>query len=334
MSELVLVKLSEIDSNPHRNKKRFPIGKRRKEALKQSIAAVGLWEGIIGRRVGNRIQIAFGHAREEVCRELGIKEIWMILRELSDEQMLQFMGRENMEEFNADFLVMYEAWEAAVKFCARTRKNTKQIDLARLLGWLAADGKANATARACDSAHQLIRGGHMQLIDLEGLSVSGAQQVVERVLSRIEMIERLGKKGGRPTEEMDTHKRQVADAGRSVAKDYREGKVANREIKPEIDYRAVKEAAKADKPSPLFAPFAKEVAESIHKMLVDDRAAAKLADIEQALPIMTLEEDRLALRRIDFALAEHEETTGKWRKRLAVKGQKVVPFKLLSKEDR
>lgn len=333
MAELVKVKLSEIDPNPHRNKKRFPVGEQRKAALLRSIKDVGLWEGIIGRRKGNRVEIAFGHAREEAAEELGMDEIPVIIRDLTDEQMLQFMGRENMEEFNADFLIMYEAWEAASKWSARVRKSDQQIDIARTLGWLGSDGKANNTARACDNAYRLIQSEHMQLADLDGLSVSGAQQVVERVLSRIEMIERLGKKGGRPAPEIETHKRQVADAGRSVARDYREGNVSKKNIKGEIDYRAVKEAAKEQKPSPLFASWAKEVADSIHKMMVDDRTAEKLADIEQALPVMTLEEDRLALRRIDFALAEHEDTTGKWRKRLAAKGAKVVPFKMLSKQE-
>ena len=68
----------------------------------------------------------------------------------------------------------------------------------------------------------------------------------------------------------------------------------------------MKTATEKQKQSPLFAAFAKEVADSIHKMLVDDRAAEKLAEMEKALPLVTLEEDRLALRRIDFALAEHE----------------------------
>ena len=37
----------------------------------------------------------------------------MVVRDLDDKQMLQFMGRENGEDYNADFLVMLEIWEAA-----------------------------------------------------------------------------------------------------------------------------------------------------------------------------------------------------------------------------
>jgi hypothetical protein len=53
--------------------------------------------------------------------------------------------------------------------------------------------------------------------------------------------------------------------------------------------------------------------------------------MEKALPHVTMEEDHAALRRIDFALAEHGETTAKWRERLTQKGRRVVPFKLLKK---
>jgi hypothetical protein len=46
---------------------------------------------------------------------------------------------------------------------------------------------------------------------------------------------------------------------------------------------------------------------------------------------MVLHRRQHALRRIDFALAEHGETTAKWRERLTQKGRRVVPFKLLKK---
>jgi hypothetical protein len=84
------------------------------------------------------------------------------------------------------------------------------------------------------------------------------------------------------------------------------------------------------KASPLFAAFAKEVADSIDKMLVSDNTSVRLSEMVKALPHVTLEEDYAALRRIDFALAEHGELTSKWRSRLLPK-RPVVPLKLLKK---
>jgi hypothetical protein len=46
------------------------------------------------------------------------------------------MGRENMEDYNADFLCMLETWEAGVGFgSARAEQARKPIDIAKLLGW-------------------------------------------------------------------------------------------------------------------------------------------------------------------------------------------------------
>lgn len=335
-SEIVIVKLSDIDPNPHTDKKKYRTRKRRLEPLVRSIKEMdGLWEGVIGRRKHNRVQIAIGWKRVEAARLAGLDHIQVIIRDLTDEQMLQMLSRKTIEDYNVEFTDQMEVWEGAEKFCLRVGKMPHQIDKARFLGWVNADGKATAAARACDGALKLIAGGHLEIADLEGLSVTAAGQVVDRVLSRHEMIDKLGKMGGRPAKEIETHKRQVTDAGRSVARDYKEGNVANRNIKTEIDYRAVKDATKEQKATPIFAMFAREVADRIHKMMVDDWVAERLIEVEKALPLMSMEEDKLALRRIDFALAEHEETTGKWRHRLvAEKGKKVVPFKLLKSEDR
>jgi hypothetical protein len=278
--------------------------------------------------------MAFGHHLLEAARRQKLPSITLIVRDLSDETMLRFMGRENAEEFNADFLVMLEMWEAAVGFCVPSAdgRNSQAIDAARLVGWTETKDKTdqlNATARACHAALSLISGGYLSRDDLRNMSIASAREIVERTHSRLDLLDRLGKKGGRPAREIEEDKRTVADAARSVARDTREGGVGYKNIRGEIDYRAVKDATAKQKASPLFAAFAKEVAESIHKMLVDDRAAEKLAEMERALPLVEMEEDRRALRRIDFALAEHEDVTGKWRKRLMAKGEKVVPFRLL-----
>lgn len=337
MSELIQVEMSRIDPNPYRMLDKYPFIERKLDAIGRSIRDVGLWESLIARPVGNRFQLAFHHHTWEAARRALLTSVALIVRDLTDEQMVQLMGRENLEDFNAEFPIMLETWEAATKFSALARTDVQAVDIARLLGWTEVHtvrgvDQMNATARACNAALKLIIGGHMQQADFEGLSVKAAEELAERVISRVEMIERLGEKGGRPAREIAADKRHVANAARSVARDYREGTIAKSNIRQEIDYRAVKTATEKQKASPLFAAFAKEVADSIHRMLVDDRAAEKLTEMERALHLVTLEEDRLALRRIDFALAEHELTTGKWRTRLTPKGETVVPFSLLKRE--
>jgi hypothetical protein len=46
------------------------------------------------------------------------------------------MGRENLEDYTADFLVMLESWEAAVVFAGRARQTSEPTDIAAILGWV------------------------------------------------------------------------------------------------------------------------------------------------------------------------------------------------------
>jgi len=333
---LSYVSLSSIEPNPFRDLKTHPYDKRKLEALERSIEHVGLWEGLIGRPVGQGYQLAFGHHRLEAARKSKLTTVPLIIRDLTDEEMIGFMGRENMEDFNSDFLVMLASWEAAQKFLISTVIKTAQpLETARLLGWIRAAGKQdslNNLASACNAAATLINAGHFARDDLSGMSVSAAREIVERAQSRMEMLDKLGKTGNRPAAEIARDKKHVGNAARTVAKDVREGSINQRNIRSAIDYRAVKSSTTKGKASPLFAAFAKEVADSIDKMLASDNTSVRLSEMVKALPHVTLEEDYAALRRIDFALAEHGELTSKWRSRLLPK-RPVVPLKLLKKAE-
>lgn len=332
------VALASIKPNPFRDLKNYPFNQRKLDALLRSIDDVGLWEGMIGRPVEDGYELAFGHHRWKAAQKKKFETVPLIVRRLTDQQMIEFMGRENLEDFNSDFLVQLNAWHAArqFKFPPDCGKRFQAIDLAILLGWTQMKGSTpqlNQTARACHAALVLIESGCIDRDDLADMTVNTALELVERTQARMEMLDKLGKMGNRPAAEIARDKRHVGGAAKTVAKDIREGKVASKNIRSEIDERAVKSAAAKGKASPLFAGFAKVVADNIHKMLVSDTVAERLEAIEKALPHVTMEEDRAALRRVDFALAEHVETSERWRGRLTRKGQRVVPFKLLKKEE-
>jgi ParB/RepB/Spo0J family partition protein len=336
-TEILEVEISAIDANPYRLLKDYPFVENKIEALKRSFADVGMWPGVIARRAGNRFQIAFGHHRIEAARQNKLKRVALIVQELDDEKMLQFMGRENMEDYNADFLCMLETWEAAVSFARRVAQNVKDIEISRLLGWTRGDhtrDRMNDTAMACNAAHKLISGGYMSRDDLHNLSVRAAIEITGRAQSRMEQLEALGKKTQRPAHEIETAKKQIARGAKRVAKDFRENRhgLGIRDLKGQVDLEAYKSSRDTKRQSPLFAMFGDAVADSISKMLTKDTNAEKLAEIVRALPKLELEEDAAALRKIDFALAElGEHVAPSWRKKLAPKG-KVVPFKLLSRQ--
>jgi hypothetical protein len=111
------------------------------------------------------------------------------------------------------------------------------------------------------------------------------------------------------------------------------GSIEGQELMWWLTYRSSGKASGVvliEAPSLDHAP--KELADSIDRMLVSDNTSVKFSEMEKALPHVTMEEDHATLRRIDFALAEHGETTAKWRNRL-LPGRPVVPLKLLKKAD-
>jgi len=111
--------IKNIGPNPFWNAQRYPIRPEKVDALRESIRTTGYWENIVARAVGGGAEIAHGHNRlEALRRELGDDhEIGLIIRDLSDEIMLQMMARENSENWDtsADFEIeiirsTVEAW--------------------------------------------------------------------------------------------------------------------------------------------------------------------------------------------------------------------------------
>jgi len=117
-SELKTVALSSLRPNPHRDLEQFPLLPEKVEALKESIAAVGFWEGVIARPAKDGYEIAFGHHRVEAARQaLGAEaRVPLIVRDLADVEMYHFMARENLEENGWDF---FHTWIQDVRAAVR-----------------------------------------------------------------------------------------------------------------------------------------------------------------------------------------------------------------------
>jgi hypothetical protein len=117
MSELKNVALPNLHSNPFRDEVLFPLREARVLKLVASIAAEGFWEGVIARQTkpGN-YEIAFGHHRVEAARrELGgTAKVPIIVRELTDDEMLRFMERENLSDGLGFYYTKVQVVRAAV----------------------------------------------------------------------------------------------------------------------------------------------------------------------------------------------------------------------------
>lgn len=339
MSKITEFELSAIVENPYRALSTYPTIEKKVDALKRSFQDVGVWEGIIGRPhpdSAGACQIAFGHHRLEAAKRLGLKTLPVIVRDLSDEQMLQFMGRENGEDYATQFLIMLNTWDGATKyFSATAEKSYKPVDIARVLGWIAVGdekshpfGKLSDTARACSAAHSLINGGYLSRDDLQGLSVKAAKEIVERAQSRIEIIEKASEEIGRPKKEREQAKDSIAKAAKKTAQQARDGEVAQRDLRGKVDINAW-EAANASKvkDSPLFAIFGKALCDSLNKMLKTDTNAEKLKQVSAAINKVSLRDDLEILDQLRLELSWLKERVSDWETRLIPTEKKVSPFK-------
>jgi Predicted transcriptional regulators len=96
----MLVKVSKIEANPHRDLINYPIAHSKIEEKKASINKTGFWDNVLARphpKKEGYFQLAYGHTRIEAIRELGIKEIELIIKDKTDMEMLLILADENKE---------------------------------------------------------------------------------------------------------------------------------------------------------------------------------------------------------------------------------------------
>jgi hypothetical protein len=333
MASIANVAISALSPNPHRDIGTYPFVERKVESLVRSIEDIGMWESVIARPHDAGYQLAFGHHRVEAAKRCGIEVIPIIVKDLTDEEMLQYMGRENGEDYSTDFLVMLNTWEGAVKFARRAGHEVRPIDVARVLGWVTyrndrGRDEMSEVAATCSSAHDLIDGNYIKREDLRDLSVKSAREIVARSSARIAEIDKLAKVTQRPAEEVKAAKELVGKAAVTTAGKVRDGSVAQRDLRSQVDVEAMRHARQDKvKPSPLFAVFAKGLSDSLEKMLQHDAAADRLTEIANAVGMVTMDEDREVLRRVDFNLGEVAARAVKWQKKLIPAEKKIVSLK-------
>ena len=324
MPQLLTVPLESLDSNPFRDLATYPFLEHKVASLQRSIKTVGLWEGVIARQVGGRYQTAFGHHRIEAAKRVGLTEATIILRELDDKAMLQFMGRENMSDYNSDFLTMLETWDAAVSFVPSLDGTSYQpIDIANLLGWtqnrtgtegrnLKASSQMDRTAEACNATHKLLKDGHLKREDLAGNTVSQVREICVRASANVDRIISTAKKTKRPAAEVAAAKKQIAKAVAKTAKEASRGEVRQTDLRSKVDINTYRFAKEVKKQSPLFAQFGKQLSNTLGHMIHDDATATKLHEVKAALGSVTMDDDKAIVRSIQFALTELSSRATTW----------------------
>ncbi len=109
-----LVSLKDIVPNPFRNMERYPIDEAKVKSLMESFDRTGYWGNIVGRRANGKVEFAYGHHRRIAMQRKKMKEVEVIVREVSDADMLRMMADENMTEWATNSAVEQETIRSVV----------------------------------------------------------------------------------------------------------------------------------------------------------------------------------------------------------------------------
>jgi len=329
MSKIKSIPITELNPNHNRHLADYPWNESKVKALQHSIEDVGMWESIIAREIDGQYEMAFGHHRLEAAKRAGLKKVPVIVKALTDKQMLQYMGRENGEDYSTDYLVMLNTWDGAVRYFAHAQIKSQPVDVARLLGWTRLDNKGfdvmSYVAKACNAGHKMIAGGYINRDDLSGMSVRSASDIVSRAVSRMEAIDKAAKATSRPAKEAEHAKKMVAKGAVATAKQVQSGEIAKKDIKANVDANAYKAAVSSKvKDSPLFSTFGQSLSDRINKMLATDSTSEQLSEIAQHASSVVMAEDTATLDRIQFELEQLGKRTEAWSKKIVPTKTKVV----------
>jgi hypothetical protein len=210
-ASLVRVAIADLRPNPFRRLEEYPIDRDKVSTLMASFAATGIWTSITGRPAPtepDKVEIAFGHHRLVALKETypARHEVEIIVRDLSDADMLRMMAHENMEEWSGTAWAELETIRATIEAYAqghitlpsvpektnkdkiryasagtRTHPYTKG-SVAQFLGWTSKHKEGVQPNQACEFAFKaldLADLGELDLADLKGLTRTQGEKVVE-----------------------------------------------------------------------------------------------------------------------------------------------------------
>jgi hypothetical protein len=221
-------KLKDIKPNPFRNIDNYPINKEKVAALRESIGQTGFWDNVVARQYNGHPEIAYGHHRMSALREeYGPNHtIELILRPLSDEDMIKIMARENMEEWGSNAQIEMETVKAVVQAFAEGKIKLKAVSsgkgtqvgfrcapsflkvgsngissgdrrnvynaqtVAEFIGWVNRDGRAADKVHTALNALELAEKGALDESDLSGIGSEQASELVSAAGSTLKWREK------------------------------------------------------------------------------------------------------------------------------------------------
>ena len=123
------VKIKDLKANPYRDMKNYPINPEKIESLKNSINQTGFWDNILARKNNGNVEIAYGHHRLQVLRELyePEHEVDIPIKEITNSDMLKIMANENDESWGTNPKIIDETVRVTKEFLEEHPEITKEL---------------------------------------------------------------------------------------------------------------------------------------------------------------------------------------------------------------
>lgn len=242
---LKTVSVSSLTANPFRELDDYPIDRDKIDALKESIESTGFWGTIVARKKGSKYEIAFGHHRMTALQELGTKRCEVIVRDLSNEDMVQMMARENLEEWGTSAYIEAQTVESTIRAYGngeielprklskdtnkgavrdagihaspRTQRLYTKEAVASFLGWTDKNDKPN---HACRVAFEMIDAFDAKVVtrkQLRGVKRDVAREIVTKAMGLKREQERIAKQKAKEAKRAEEIAEQEQDAKKKRA---------------------------------------------------------------------------------------------------------------------
>lgn len=246
------VSITQLRPNPFRALGDYPIERDKVDKLKDSIRDTGFWGTIVARKRGNVYELAFGHHRRAALIELQERgeikkneKVDIIVRELTNEQMIQLMARENLEEWGTNAYIEAQTVESTIRAFAAGEIELPEVDpktnnqhvrhaprtsgehpytvasVAEFLGWTKSNGsKGTQPNQACTVAFQMIDAFDLGIVnrnELRGVSREIAREIVSRAMALHNQQQAMAKQRKQQAEEAERRAAQEDNTRKAKA---------------------------------------------------------------------------------------------------------------------
>lgn len=245
------VAISQLRPNPFRELDDYPIDREKVDKLKESISETGFWGTIVARKKGNAYEIAFGHHRQVALVELqqeGVigksEKVDIIVRDLTNEQMIQLMARENLEEWGTNAYIEAQTVESTIRaygageielpeVADKARKETiRYVDqrsglhpytekaVAQFLGWTRLKGDDIQPNHACNVAFQMLDAFELGIVsrkELRGVKRDMAREIISKAMALHREQERIAEERRRMAKEAEKRAADEEDTRKAKA---------------------------------------------------------------------------------------------------------------------